>query len=350
MYIISRKSNLSRLYKKLNKCFPVQYDFYPKSWVCPVDMHEVREFVTSKKFPPLLIWKPEASCQGKGIFLTRKLDDIPKDKIFVVQEYIKNPLLMNEYKFDLRIYVLVTWWDPLTVFIFKDGLARFATEKYKPVNNGSKKKNNFIHLTNYAINKRNKNYCKGEDIDDEDAHKRSIISVFENLREDGADIDKIWKGIKEIVIKTLIGVQPELSHIYKACQPSDKLGGMWFQILGFDVILDKHMKPWLLEVNSQPSYNMDTPLDKMIKVNLIKCTFKLLNISQNDRKIVKMMEKFEYGKRGHRPEVEQTKIDNERKEFYRKYFEKREKYENENLGDYEKIYPWENEEEMKLYK
>lgn len=99
------------------------------------------------------------------------------------------------------------------------------------------------------------------------------------------------------------------------------------------------MKPWLLEVNSGPSYNMDTPLDKMIKVNLIKCTFKLLNVSQNDKKIVKMMEKFEYDKRGHRPELEQTKIDNERKEFYRKYFEKREKYENENLGDYEKIYP-----------
>lgn len=106
-------------------------------------------------------------------------------------------------------------------------MARFATEKYKPVNNSNKKKNNFMHLTNYAINKRNKNYVKGGLEDDEDAHKRSILSVFNTLeKEQGADIDKIWTGIKEIIIKTLLGVQPELSHIYKACQPADKLGGI----------------------------------------------------------------------------------------------------------------------------
>lgn len=74
-----------------------------------------------------------------------------------------------------------------------------------------------MHLTNYAINKRNKNYCEGGEEDDEEAHKRSIISVFKSLKEKlGANIDEIWTGIKEIVIKTLLGVQPELSHIYKA--------------------------------------------------------------------------------------------------------------------------------------
>ena len=55
MYIISRKSNMTRLYKKLNSAFPKEYNYYPKSWVCPVDMHELREFVASKKYPPMLI-------------------------------------------------------------------------------------------------------------------------------------------------------------------------------------------------------------------------------------------------------------------------------------------------------
>lgn len=55
MYIISRKSNLSRLYKKLTKFFPDEYNFYPRSWVTPVDMHDLREFCASKKYPPLLI-------------------------------------------------------------------------------------------------------------------------------------------------------------------------------------------------------------------------------------------------------------------------------------------------------
>ena len=242
----------------------------------------------------MLIWKPEASWQGRGIFLTKKLDEVPKEKIMVVQQYIKNPCLINHYKFDLRIYVLVTWCDPLKIFIFKDGLARFATERYKPTKDASKKKTNYMHLTNYAINKRNKNYCKGGEEDDDNAHKRSILAVFNVLKnEQGADIDLIWRQIKDIIIKTLLGVQPELSHIYKACQPSDKLGNMWFEILGFDIMLDKNLKPWLLEVNSMPSYNMDTPLDKRIKSELVQNTFQILNVSQKDRKYVKLMEKVQ---------------------------------------------------------
>lgn len=74
-----------------------------------------------------------------------------------------------------------------------------------------------MHLTNYAVNKRNKNYCQGDEEDDEDSHKRSVLSILESLKEDeGADIDKIWQGIREITVKTILGVQPELSHIYKA--------------------------------------------------------------------------------------------------------------------------------------
>lgn len=70
----------------------------------------------------------------------------------LVQEYIKNPLLIDGLKFDLRIYVLITSVDPLKLFIYKDGLVRFASEKYEEPTSKNLK-NTFKHLTNYAINK-----------------------------------------------------------------------------------------------------------------------------------------------------------------------------------------------------
>lgn len=59
---------------------------------------------------------------------------------------------MNGYKFDFRIYVLVTSVEPLKIFVFKDGIARFATEMYQS-NNYDRL---YMHLTNYSINKKNK--------------------------------------------------------------------------------------------------------------------------------------------------------------------------------------------------
>ena len=50
----------------------------------------------------------------------------------VVQEYIPNPLLLNGLKFDLRCYMLVLTVQPYVVYLYKEGMARFATSAYAP--------------------------------------------------------------------------------------------------------------------------------------------------------------------------------------------------------------------------
>ena len=59
---------------------------------------------------------------------------------------------------------------------------------------------------------------------------------------------------------------------------------MCFEILGFDIILDKQLKPYLLEVNHAPSFNTDTPLDFMIKKQLLIDTFKILGMSVDEKR------------------------------------------------------------------
>lgn len=58
---------------------------------------------------------------------------------------------------------------------------------------------------------------------------------------------------------------------------------MCFEILGFDIILDNKLKPWLLEINHAPSFGIDTPLDYKIKKELIADTIQLLGLSYNKK-------------------------------------------------------------------
>ena len=84
--------------------------------------------------------------------------------------------------------------------------------------------------------------------------------------------------IKNIILKTIISVQPMLAHTYRSCQPDDLENSMCFEGLGFDVFFDHKLKPWVLEVNHTPSFVTDSPLDFKINKNLINDTLKLLNL------------------------------------------------------------------------
>ena len=95
--------------------------------------------------------KPANLSRGRGIYIVNDIADVNVEDLSIISRYISNPLLINGHKFDLRIYDLVTSVDPLRIYVFKESLARFATQEYQA---NTSNQNKFVHLTNYSINKK----------------------------------------------------------------------------------------------------------------------------------------------------------------------------------------------------
>ncbi|XP_078695404.1 uncharacterized protein LOC144924229 isoform X8 [Branchiostoma floridae x Branchiostoma belcheri] len=275
---ICRKDLLARNMNRLYKLFPKEYSVFPKSWCMPADYGDFQAYCRQKK-NKTFICKPDSGCQGRGIFLSKNAKDIKPGDHMTCQVYISKPFLIDSFKFDLRIYVLVTSCDPLRVYVFRDGLGRFATKTYTEPSNHNLDQV-CMHLTNYAINKHSDDFIR----DDECGSKRRITTINEWLEEHCYDVQKMWDDIDDVIIKTLISAHPILKHNYRTCFPNHIKGSACFEILGFDIILDRKLKPWLLEVNHSPSFHTDAPLDKEIKEALLYDTLNMLNLTAFDRR------------------------------------------------------------------
>ena len=113
-------------------------------------------------------------------------------------------------------------------------------------------------------------------------------------------------------------------------------------------MLDADCKPVLLEVNHAPSFGTDSPLDYKIKSQLMFDTFRLLGMSVNRRNFYKQMMQEEQERRILSGKA--TKPTGEVKERLKREFQmKRDQFERRNLGNYDLIYPSQNEEEMAEY-
>ena len=105
--------------------------------------------------------KPDKrSKQGKEQFNS---GDVWLPKIrsttFVIQKYIEKPLLINNRKFDIRVWVLLT--QELKVYFFKEGYLRTSSEAFSLSEEDITKQ--FVHLTNNAVQINSENYGKFED-------------------------------------------------------------------------------------------------------------------------------------------------------------------------------------------
>ncbi|XP_078127936.1 tubulin polyglutamylase TTLL11 [Sander vitreus] len=293
-----RKINLSRAVRTMQELFPEEYDFYPRSWILPEECQQFSTQIRMVKendatINPTFIVKPDGGSQGDGIYLIRDPSDLKlmvgtQAKQAVVQEYIQRPLLIDKLKFDIRLYVLLKSLEPLEIYIAKEGLTRFCTEPYQEPSQKNLS-HVFMHLTNYSLNVHSGNFVHSDS--QSTGSKRTLSSVLYRLAAKGVDIKKVWSDIIALVIKTAIAVVPELRVYYQCDIPPGKPGPTCFQILGFDILLTKNLKPVLLEVNSNPSMRIEheqevapgvfeyvpSPVDEEVKVGVIRDTLRLMD-------------------------------------------------------------------------
>lgn len=149
-----------------------------------------------------------------------------------------------------------------------------------------------MHLTNYSVNKRSKKYDEG-DSSGEKGTKRSLKYLFEHFRRNNVDSSKVWKRIQDIILKTILVAEPYLFHTYKMCRPGQLPGAesVCFEILGFDILIDDNLRPWVLEVNRCPSFGATQQIDHDIKSRLLVESLDLLHLRSSDRQRVQMLEK-----------------------------------------------------------
>lgn len=180
---MTRKDNMHKHLTQMRQQHGAKHvDFVPESYVLPHDSAQLME--TMQKNPErYYIVKPSSSSQGKGIFITNNFTEVQSLKqSCIVSQYIHNPLLMDGYKFDLRIYVAMTSIDPLRIYIYEEGLVRLATVKYNmDLNNAVY--NQYTHLTNYSLNKYNAAFQENQHAgDDGTGSKQSLTALRRKLQ------------------------------------------------------------------------------------------------------------------------------------------------------------------------
>ena len=78
---------------------------------------------------------------------------------------------------------------------------------------------------------------------------RKISTLNKWFKTKNVDVDELWSKIDEIIIKTIIVAYPVLKHNYHACFSMHNMICACFELLGFDILLDWKLKPYLLEVS-----------------------------------------------------------------------------------------------------
>ena len=191
--------------------------------------------------------------KGRQI-LKQNNPQVYQNSTIIIQKYIEKPLCYNGRKCDMRLWVMLTW--DFNLYLFKEGHFKATSLPYD-VNS----QDSYVHLTNYSVQKNNKNFAKFE------TGNEISFADFENSLDNKINVRKdLLPKVKEIIIHSLKSVCGKINKLERK---------MCFEIFGYDFMFDEYYNPFLLEVNTNPGLEISSPLIKMLIPRMIDDAFKL---------------------------------------------------------------------------
>ena len=316
------KSTLFQSLNQMQHLFPLYYSFFPETFLLPQQFIDFsKEHIKlSTKLGNNLTWifKPRSGCCGNGIKLIQNPSVLSNETApGVIQRYV-SPFLIGGYKFDFRVYLMISSLSPFTIYIFKDGLARFCTSKYSPPSQKNLD-NKFCHITNTAVNIENKKATND--------YTRLLSDVLKEVEPEPPKGEGVWEKIKRVSILTLLAIYPQMigqlpplhktprleSFQFQFAKTTTKTSGMlsstlpasssifqqptapqaphykpvsnkYFHICGIDILLDSNANPIVLELNDRPSMKVQFECEKQLKHDLVYDALKIITLDGNPPK------------------------------------------------------------------
>lgn len=204
----------------------------------------------------LWIVKPgENTNRGCGIQVSRDIDHIKSlvqntnvngnRRSYIIQKYIEKPLLYKNRKFDIRCFTLMsTIGGNLQGYWYTDGYLRTSSREFTLKNVS----NRYVHLTNDAVQKKLDDYGKFES-----GNKLSYHEFQKYLDSQGIKCD----FVKDVTTKMRQLVQDSMRAVSRKVDPHRKHAS--FEIFGYDFMIDEDLNTWLIEVNTNPCFELSSP-------------------------------------------------------------------------------------------
>ncbi|EDV93859.1 GH18061 [Drosophila grimshawi] len=168
--------------------------------------------------------------------------DLKSNKSFV-QEFIQRPFLVDGFKFDIGVYVVITSVNPLRVYIYNgDVLFRYCPVKYYPFD--AENQDKYVvaddYLPSWEVPSLRKYY---------NSYGGSMRTSFEAyVRDQHKDPSQIWTQVEHIIRTTILSKEQDITNSLRAYKTHK-----FFDLLRFDLFIDEDLKVYLMEANMSPN-------------------------------------------------------------------------------------------------